>query len=543
MDKYWYKNAIIYSADVETFKDSNNDGVGDLQGMKNALSYLSSLGVNCIWLLPIFETPNQDNGYDVQDYFNVDPRLGDLGDFSEFLEAAEEKGIRILIDLPVNHTSTQHFWFQEARKDENSRYRNFYIWSKDKPKENKKNMMAEDHEDGSRWEWDEEAQAYYFHTFFKHQPDLNMAEPLVQKEVFRIMHFWLRLGVSGFRIDAAPHMFKDKGDRQFEGDPHEIFRNFREFVETQKKDAILLAEVDLEPEKYQDFFGDEDQMHMLFNFYVNNYLFLGFAQEKATPVAKALKKIPPLQEKEQMAVFVRNHDELNLDKLSDKEKEVVFEKFAPDQDMRIFGRGIRRRLASMLGNDRRKIELAHSLLLTLPGSPVLWYGQEIGMGEDLSLEGRTSVRTAMQWANQKNGGFSDADPDKLVRNVISEGEFGYQNVNVNDQQRDPDSLLNWMGRAIKFRREFEEFGWGDYEVLKTGNDKVLVHARQSDKGYALALHNFSGEPQTVKLKLKDADEIQDIFGNERYEAFDPEVQEVELTAYGYRWLHKRKIFL
>lgn len=543
MDKYWYKNAVIYSADVETFKDSNNDGIGDLEGMKNALSYLSSLGINCIWLLPIFETPNQDNGYDVQDYFNIDPRLGDLGHFSQLLEAAEEKGIRILIDLPVNHTSTQHFWFQEARKDENSRYRDFYIWSKNKPKDTKQNIMAEDHEEGSHWEWDEEAEAYYFHTFFKHQPDLNIANPLVQKEIFRIMHFWLRLGVAGFRIDAAPHMFKDKGDREIEGDPHEIFRNFREFVETQKKDAILLAEVDLEPEKYQDFFGDEDQMHMLFNFYVNNYIFLGFAQEKATPVAKALEKIPQLQEKEQMAVFIRNHDELNLDKLSDKEREVVFEKFAPQEDMRIFGRGIRRRLASMLNNDRTKIELAHSLLLTLPGSPVIWYGQEIGMGEDLSLEGRTSVRTSMQWSNQKNGGFSDADPQKLVRKVISEGEFGYQNVNVNDQQRDPDSLLNWMGRAIKFRREFEEFGWGDYKVLKTGNDKVLVHYRQSEKGFALALHNFSGEPQTVKLKLKEAEDIQDIFGNERYEAFDPEQQEVKLSAYGYRWLHKRKIFL
>lgn len=550
MDKYWYKNAIIYSADVETFKDSNSDGVGDFQGMRYGLTYLASLGVDCLWLLPFFQSPNRDNGYDVQNYYEIDSRLGDLGDFSELLETAEEKGIRILMDLPVNHTSTEHAWFQQGRADKDSKYRDFYIWSEEKPKDDGQNMMTkgeggaqEAGDQESHWEWDETAKAYYFHTFFKHQPDLNIANKDVQKEIFRIMHFWLRLGVSGFRIDAAPHMFKEKGEKRFQGDPHEVFRNMREFVETQKKDAILLAEVDLEPNKYKDFFGDEDQMHMLFNFYVNNYLFLGFAEEKASVVAKALKKIPPLQEKEQMAIFIRNHDELNLDKLSETEREKVFEKFAPDKDMRIFGRGIRRRLAPILGNDRRKIELANSLMLTLPGTPVVRYGQEIGMGEDLSMQGRSSVRTLMQWADAKNAGFSDAEPDRLVRNLISEGEFGYKKVNVNAQQRDSDSLLNWMSRAIKFRKEFEEFGWGDYTILDTGTDKVLAHYRESERGFALALHNFSDKAITVTLKLEDADEIVDVFGNKHYEAFDPINQRVKLTAYGYRWLHKRKLFL
>lgn len=543
MNKFWYKNAIIYSADVETFKDSNGDGIGDFEGLKNALTYLSSLGITCLWLQPIFDTPNKDDGYDVKDYYQIDPRLGDLGHFAQILDAAEEVGIRVLIDLPVNHTSMEHKWFQEARKDKNSKYRDFYIWVDEKPEDDENHKMAGDGEDDSSWDYDEEAGAYYFHTFYAHQPDLNITNPEVQKEICRIMHFWLKLGVSGFRIDAAPHMFTEKGNENFEGDPHEVFRHLREFVETQKKDAIMLAEVDLEPKKYSRFFGDEDQMHMLFNFYVNNYLFLSFAREEATPVAKALNKMPQTSNKEQMAIFLRNHDELNLDKLTKKERKEVFEAFAPQENMRIFGRGIRRRLAPILNNDRKKLELANSLLFTLPGTPVIRYGQEIGMGENLDLKGRDSVRTVMQWSNEKNGGFSSADPDKIIRSTVSEGEFSYKKVNVNSQHLDPDSFLNWMGRAINFRKEFPEFGWGDYEVLKTRNKKVLAHCRKSEKGFALAVHNFSGEDVTIKLDLEEPDDIVDIFGNERYEKFDPKKQEIRLTAYGYRWLHQKKKFL
>lgn len=543
MSKYWYKNAVIYSLDVETFKDANSDGIGDFMGLKNALTYLSSLGVNCLWLLPFFDTPNEDDGYDVRDYLEVDPRLGDLGHFTEFLEAAEEVGMRIIIDLAVNHTSREHYWFQESRKSKDSKYRNFYIWVEEKPKEEEKNMMAEGQEDSSNWKYDEEAGAYYYHTFYGHQPDLNISNSEVQKEIFRIMHFWLRLGVSGFRIDAAPHMFNEKGNEEFDEDPHQVFRNLRDFVEFQKRDAILLAEVDLAPEKYQDFFGDEDQMHILFNFYVNNYMFLALAREDAAPLAKALKEMPENTEKEQMAIFLRNHDELNLDKLTDKEREEVFKAFAPEEEMRIFGRGIRRRLAPMLNNDRKRIEMAHSLLFTLPGTPVLRYGQEIGMGEDLSIEGRSSVRTLMQWGNEKNAGFSDAPEDKLIINAISEGDFSYEKVNVNDQHRDPASLLNWVGRAINFRKEFLEFGWGKYTVLDTDNSKVLAHCRKSDKGVAFAFHNFSNEEQTVTMKFEDPNDIVDIFGDKRYDAFDPQNQKIDLEPYGYRWLHKKKKFL
>lgn len=546
MNKFWYKNAVIYSLDVETFKDSNGDGTGDFEGLKNALPYLSSLGVTCLWLLPIFDTPNRDNGYDVKDYYKIDPRLGDLGHFAQLIDAAEEVGIRVLIDLAVNHTSSEHFWFQESRKSKSSKYRDYYIWVDEKPEDPAPNMMAEEGEKSTSWKYDRTAKAYYFHSFYPHQPDLNIANPQVQKEIFRIMHFWLKMGVSGFRIDAAPHMFKEKGRMDFEGDPHEIFRNFREFVETQKPDAILLAEVNLDPNQYNKYLGNEDQMHMLFNFYVNNFTYLAFAREEATPLARALQRMPKeITEKEQLATFLRNHDELNLDKLSRNEREEVFKAFAPQENMRIFGRGIRRRLASILGNNRQKMELAHSLLFTLPGTPVLRYGEEIGMGEDLSMEGRSSVRTVMQWANEQNGGFSNAPTENLIRNVISGGEFGYEKVNVSDQLRDPDSFLTWISKAIDYRKEFPEFGWGRSHIIDTGDPHVLGYYSKSDKGMGIAFHNFSGKEITIKLEVDEEEfkNVVDVFGNIRYEKFDPKNQKVKLTPYGYRWMHKKHNYL
>ncbi len=546
MNKFWYKNAVIYSLDVETFKDSNGDGTGDFEGLKNSLPYLSSLGVTCLWLLPIFDTPNRDNGYDVKDYYKIDPRLGDLGHFAQLIDAAEEVGIRVLIDLAVNHTSSEHFWFQESRKSKSSKYRDYYIWVDEKPEDPAPNMMAEEGEKSTSWKYDRTAKAYYFHSFYPHQPDLNIANPQVQKEIFRIMHFWLKMGVSGFRIDAAPHMFKEKGRMDFEGDPHEIFRNFREFVETQKPDAILLAEVDLDPNQYNKYLGNEDQMHMLFNFYVNNFTYLAFAREEATPLARALQRMPKeITQKEQLATFLRNHDELNLDKLSRNEREEVFKAFAPQENMQIFGRGIRRRLASILGNNRQKMELAHSLLFTLPGTPVLRYGEEIGMGDDLSMEGRSSVRTVMQWANEQNGGFSNAPTENLIRNVISGGEFGYEKVNVSDQLRDPDSFLTWISKAIDYRKEFPEFGWGRSHIIDTGDPHVLGYYSNSDKGMGIAFHNFSGKEITVKLEVDEEEfkDVVDIFGNIRYEKFDPKNQKVKLTPYGYRWMHKKHNYL
>lgn len=543
MGNLWYKNAIIYSLDVESYMDSDGDGIGDLKGLKHRLNYLSALGVNCVWLLPFYLSPNRDNGYDVKDYYQVDPKLGDLGHFAELVDEADELGIRILVDLVVNHTSIEHKWFQEARKSKDSKYRDFYIWVDEKPENEDIEPIFGQEQGGSTWAYDDEAKAYYYHTFYEFQPDLNLANPAVRAEIQRIMHFWLKMGIAGFRLDAATHMLREKGNSKFEGEAHDVFRSFRDFIENQRKDAILLAEVDVEPKRYHDFFGDEDQMHLLFNFYVNNYLFLALAREEAAPLEKALKDLPPNTEKEQLANFVRNHDELDLERLSDKEREEVLKEFAPDENMRVYGRGIRRRLAPMLKNDRKKMELAYSLLLTLPGTPVLRYGQELGMGDDLSLKGRSSVRTIMQWSDGKNAGFSSAPEDQMVKKLISKGKFSYKKINVAEQHRDPKSLLNWMERAINFRKESPEFGWGSYEPLETGNKKVFAHICSSKKGIGVGIHNMSGEEQSITLKLEEPQNLDEIFANKKYSKFDPETQEFKLSPYGYRWLRSRKIFV
>lgn len=543
MSRLWYKNAIIYSLDVESFMDVNSDGIGDLKGLRHRLNYLSHLGVNCIWLLPFYDTPNRDNGYDVRDYYQVDKRLGDLGHFAELIDEAQELGIRIIIDLIVNHTSEEHFWFQEARKSRDSKFRDFYIWRDEKPEEDGKHVIFGKEQGDSNWKYDQETEAYYYHSFYAFQPDLNLTNPAVQDEIMRIMHFWMKLGVSGFRIDAAPHMVREKGREEFEGDPHEIFRRFRNFLEGQKQDAILLAEVDVEPERYTEFFGKQDQMHLLLNFYLNNYLFLALTREEAAPVADAMRTLPERSEKEQMANFVRNHDELDLERLSNEEREEVFKAFAPDEDMRVFKRGIRRRLAPMLKNDRRKIELAYSLLFTLPGSPVLRYGQEIGMGEDLSLKGRNSVRTTMQWSGEKNGGFSNAPEDKIVRACISEGPFSYKNINVTGQQRDPNSLLSWMARAINYRKETPEFGRGKMTILEAEHPGILAFFRSSGSGLAMAVHNFSNEQVSFKPDIDFAGEIIEIFGDKKYEEFDAKTGEMSLEPHGFRWFRKRRTFL
>ncbi|MGB7786310.1 MAG: alpha-amylase family protein [Salinimicrobium sp.] len=543
MNNLWYKNAVIYSLDVESFMDSDGDGIGDFKGLRHRLTYLSSLGVTCIWLLPFYASPNRDNGYDVEDYYQVDRRLGDLGHFAELVDAAEEVGIRIIIDLIVNHTSIDHFWFQEARKSKENKYRDFYIWCDEKPDDDGKNAIFGDAQGGSTWEWDEEAGAYYYHTFYKHQPDLNLTNSNVQNEIMRIMHFWLKMGISGFRIDAAPHLIRQKGNEKFKEDPHEIFRNFRKYVEKAKKDAVLLAEVDVDPQDYKNYFGNEDQMHMLFNFYLNNYIFLALARKEAGPIIKALTNLPKLARQEQMANFLRNHDELDLERLTDGERQEVYKAFAPEDDMKIYGRGIRRRLAPMLKNDQKRIELAYSLLFTLPGTPVLRYGQEIGMGEDLSQEGRESVRTLMQWTQDENGGFSKAPKEKLVRKILEKGPFGYKEKNVNDQHRDPGSLLNWMIRAINLRKESPEFGYGEVEVLETYNPKVLAVCRSSHHGMGISVHNFSEEEVEVKLQLEDPQNFTEIFGDQTYDRFDPEDQKIKLSGCGYRWFRRRKFFL
>ncbi|HZB12843.1 MAG TPA: alpha-amylase family protein [Chryseolinea sp.] len=544
MSTYWYKNAIIYSTHLETFMDSDGDGTGDFKGMTRSLDYLSGLGITCIWLLPFFPSPNRDHGYDISDYLNVDPTYGTLGHFVEFLDAAEQRGIRVIIDLVLNHTSVEHPWFQEARKSKDSKYHNYYIWLDEKPENSHEDIIFAHHQDGN-WEYDHVAGRYYYHTFYQHQADLNLTNPQVQEELQYILHFWLKLGIAGFRMDAVPHMMRNKGNEKFDGDPFQFLRDIRSFVAEKRQDAVLLAEVDTEPEKYEDFFGKGDQVQMLLNFYVNNHIFLALATKKAAPLERAFKELPQTTVKEQMGIFIRNHDELDLERLTEKERNEVYEAFAPDENMRIYGRGIRRRLAPMLQNNRKWIELTYSLLFSLPGTPVFRYGDELGMGEDLSLPERNSVRTAMQWSTERHGGFSAAEGDKIPVPVISDGEYGFKKINVHDQMRNPNSLLNWVERAISVRKECAEFGWGDYEILKTGNPAVFAHACFWKNGYAVAVHNFSDRECNVKLEItkEKGQHLIECFSDQHYDPLDESNLEFKIGPFGYRWFRKSALFL
>ena len=541
MAKYWYKNAVIYSLHVETFLDGNGDGIGDFPGLTRSLDYLAGLGVNCIWLLPFFPSPNRDHGYDISDFLNVDPRFGTLAHFVEFLDAAEERGIRVIIDLVLNHTSIDHQWFQEARRDRNSKYRKYYIWRDEKPENPNEDIIFAHHQNGN-WEYDEVAGQYFYHTFYQHQPDLNITNPDVRREIQYILHFWLKLGIAGFRMDAVPHMVKAKGNEKFEGDPFQFLKDIRFFVEEQRKDSVLLAEVDTEPEEYRNFFGEGDQVQMLLNFYLNNYLFLALARKDARPIKSALKALPQTRINEQMAIFVRNHDELDLERLSDAERDEVYKAFAPENKMRIYGRGIRRRLAPMLDNNRKWMELTYSLMFTLPGSPVLRYGDEIGMGDDLLLEERNSVRTAMQWSDERHAGFSANEEKKILVPIISEGTFGYRNVNVHKQLLDPLSFLSWIKRIIFARRECIEFGYGDYELISTGDPGVLAHVCRYKGGATMAVHNLTDKPVNVKLD-KPFEHLIEYFGDQPYDNINGETMELDLGAFGYRWFRKSPLFI
>lgn len=517
--------------------DVNGNGIGDFIGLTKRLNHLAGLGVTCLWLLPFYPSPNRDNGYDVMDYYNVDPRLGTLGDFVEFMHQARDRGIRVIIDLVVNHTSIQHPWFQSARSDKNSKYRDYYVWSDNPPKDPKAELVFPGVQD-SIWEYDEQAGAYYLHRFYKEQPDLNTANPEVCEEIRKIMGFWLELGVSGFRIDAAPYLIEPLGMENAKGEElHNLLSEMREFVSERRGDGVLLAEANVSPDQIPLYFGDGDRMNMLFNFLLNQYVFLALAREQAAPIIEALKTIPDTPSTGQWLNFLRHHDELNLNQLTKDEQKEIFAAFAPDETMQIYGHGIRRRLPPMLGGDRHHLELAYSLLFSLPGTPLLRYGDEIGMGDNLSLEGRTSVRTPMQWSNTQNGGFSTAPQDALTRPVISEGEYGYQQVNATTEQRDPNSLLNWIERLIRIRQQCPELGRGKWCILETDEPSVFAHCCEWEGDTVLTVHNLAKQPCTVTLKSSNLNpkHLIELFANRQYEPFDGNSSSIKLDAYGYRW--------
>jgi len=474
----WWKSAVVYCLDVETFLDWNGDGVGDLAGLTQRIDYLSALGVTCLWLMPFYPTPERDDGYDITDFYGVDSRLGTHGDLVEAIRTAKDRGMRVIADLVVNHTSDKHPWFRSARASRTSPYRNYYVWRDEPPAE--KTAATFPDQESSVWQYDDKTEQYYLHRFYKQQPDLNVANPAVRDEVAKVMGFWLELGLSGFRVDAVPFFLEtlgvDGGEASL-ADPHEYLRALRSFLGRRAGDAVLLGEVNLSHEEQLTFFGgvDGDELTMQFDFIAMQRMYLSLARQDAGPLASALLERPASSPDSQWATFVRNHDELTLDKLSEAERQEVFAAFGPEPQMQVYGRGLTRRLPPMLAGDPRRIRMVYSLLFSLPGTPVLFYGEEIGMGENLAAEGRLAVRTPMQWTDGKNGGFSTAAPSRLPGPVV-EGGFAPEHVNVDAQRRDPDSLLHFMMLLIRRYRDCPELGWGRFEVLEQPHDSVLAHS-------------------------------------------------------------------
>jgi len=537
MPDLWYKDAVIYCLDVETFQDSNGDGIGDFRGLTERLDHLVRLGVTCVWLLPFYPTPNRDNGYDVVDYYGVDPRLGTLGDFVEFMRGARERGLRVIIDLVVNHTSDQHPWFQAARQGPESPFHDWYVWKDERPDGAEDDVIFPGVQE-TTWTYDRKARRYYFHRFYEHQPDLNISNEEVRDAIRRIMGFWLELGVSGFRLDAAPFLIELKGiDGGEATDPLNYLKEFRAFLSWRRGDAILLAEANVPADRIDEYFGHDQRLHMLFNFLLNQQLFLALARGEATPLIEGVYRPERPPPEGQWANFLRNHDELDLGRLTDAQRREVFQVFAPDEDMRLYERGIRRRLAPMLDNDSARLRLANSLCLTLPGTPVIRYGQEIGMGDDLSLEERSAVRTAMQWTDSPNGGFSRAKPDALARPVIRKGEYGFPKVNVEAQRRAPDSLLQWLEHAIQVRRQNKEFGRGIWEVHDTDDVAVFCHSCTDEGRSVVAIHNLADREVEVRVDLSslEGERLRPLLDPGDDVDLDDGTCSIRLDRYGFRW--------
>lgn len=533
IDDLWYKNAIIYCLDVKTFMDSNADGVGDFEGLARRMPYLSGLGVGAVWLLPFCPSPRKDNGYDITDYYGVDPELGSLGDFVDFAHEAKKHGIRVMMDLVVNHTSDQHPWFKSAVNDPNSKFRDWYVWSDKKPRDANKGMVFPGVQKAT-WTYHPKAKRYYFHRFYDFQPDLNLSNPDVVTEIQRIMGFWLQLGVSGFRVDAVPFVIQKEGVSGPHTENFKLLSEMREFLQWRSGDAILLAEANVLPRSDLDYFGDEgDRMHMMFNFLVNQNVFYALASGDTRPLVRALERTRvDDEETSQWAHFLRNNDELDLGRLTKKQQQTVFAEFGPEPRMQLYDRGIRRRLPPMFEGDRRRLEMAYSLMFTLPGTPVIRYGDEIGMGEDLSLKEREAARTPMQWSTEKNAGFSLSDDPILP--VIEKGPFGYGKVNVADQKRDPTSLYNWTERIVRARKECPEIGWGKFKVIPTNTPSVLAIRYDWRNNAALFLHNFDPKNKRVTFGAGgDGGTLANLLSGDHSFADGRGQHRIELEGYGW----------
>ncbi len=535
MRPLWYRNAVIYQIDPSLFRDSNGDGCGDLRGITERLDYIRGLGCTAIWLMPFYQSPFEDAGYDISDHLQVAERFGDLADIVALLEKAEELGLHVIIELVVQHTSSEHRWFQEARRDRDSPYRDYYIWA-DEPDDAIEPIFptVED----SVWTWDEQAGQYYRHLFYKHEPDLDLTNPRVIHEIERIMSFWLRLGVSGFRIDAAVHMVRQAGG----GDLRQgywLLEHMRDFVTMRRPETVLLGEIDTDPEKYIEYFGDEaDRVTLLLDFWTNNHFFLALARQTAEPLVRALNSQPLPPSHSQYALWIRNHDELSLDRLEEDERTEVMDTFAPDPKMRAYNRGIRRRLAPMLDGDERRIAATHALLFSLPGTPIIRYGEEIGMGDDMERPEREAVRTPMQWSNEPNAGFS-CTTGELAAPLIDEGPFTYEKINVFAQTLRSDSLMARTGNMIRTRIGLREIGIGKRQTVEV-DDPAVFAIRHDNGSTVLMLVNLADRETTVEITDDDLQDMVDVLADCDYDQPEGTPLQVRLGPYGYRWLRRKQ---
>jgi maltose alpha-D-glucosyltransferase / alpha-amylase len=499
-DPHWYKRAVFYEVLIRGFYDSNGDGTGDIRGLSQKMDYLHWLGVDCLWLLPIYESPLRDGGYDIADFLKILPEFGDLGDFVELIDSAHERGIRIIADLVMNHTSDAHPWFQASREDPEGPFGDFYVWSDTDQRYPEARVIFVDTEK-SNWTWDPVRQQYYWHRFFSHQPDLNYANPAVQDAMIEVLRFWLDLGIDGFRLDAVPYLYEEEGTNCENLKPtHAYLKRVRKEVDEKYADRVLLAEANQWPADVVEYFGDDDECHMAFHFPLMPRIFMSARREQRYPITEILANTPDIPPNCQWGIFLRNHDELTLEMVTDEERDYMYSEYAKDARMKA-NIGIRRRLAPLLDNSRDLLELFTTMLLSLPGSPVLYYGDEIGMGDNIYLGDRDGVRTPMQWSGDRNAGFSTADPQRLYLPLLLDAVYGYQAVNVDAEMRSPTSFLHWTKRMIEVRKQHPVFGTGRFEDLGGSNPSVFAFLRELGDDIVVCVNNLSRFAQYTELDL------------------------------------------
>jgi maltose alpha-D-glucosyltransferase/alpha-amylase len=541
-DALWYKDAIIYQVHVRSFYDSNGDGIGDFRGLAQKLDYLQELGANAIWLMPFFPSPLRDDGYDISDHHSVHPGYGSLDDFKLFLDSAHQRGLRVIIEMVLNHTSDQHPWFQESRSSRNNAKRDWYVWSETDTQYRGARIIFLDTE-LSNWAWDPVSKQYYWHRFFSHQPDLNFDHPPVREQMWEVMKFWLAMGVDGFRLDAVPYLVEREGTNcENLPETHAVIKDFRSRMDQQFPGRMLLAEANQWPADLRPYFGASDEFHMAFHFPLMPRMFMGLKLEDRKPITEILQQTPEIPESCQWCLFLRNHDELTLEMVTDLERDYMYDEYAKDKSMRL-NLGIRRRLAPLLDNDRRRIELMNGMLMSMPGTPIIYYGDEIGMGDNVNLGDRNGVRTPMQWDGGWNGGFSAADPESLYCPLMLNPVYGFQALNVQSQKRFDHSLLSWTKRIISLRKASPVFGRGSMEFLYPANHRVLAYVRQLGKEAILVVNNLSSAAQAVELDLQryKGNILIEMFGRNIFPRVGDLPYLLTMGPYQFYWFRLRRI--